>query len=146
MKPFQKISMFCLFILPMIGRTETKEIPFTLDNRDRIIRIEQKVESLDKKIDLKVDGLRTEMNARFETVNQRFDSMDKRFDQLFNFLWAFTGIFTAMMVSVFGFAFWDRKLSLAPIKKENTRTLNALRDYAEHQPKLQEILKNAGLL
>ncbi len=45
--------------------------------------------------------------------------MDKRFDQLFNFLWAVIGIFTAMTVSVFGFAFWDRKLSLAPIKKEN---------------------------
>jgi hypothetical protein len=24
-----------------------------------------------------------------------------------------------MMVSVFGFAFWDRKLSMAPIKREN---------------------------
>jgi hypothetical protein len=51
-----------------------------------------------------------------------------------------------MMVSVFGFAFWDRKLSLAPMKKENAKTLSALRDYAEHQPKLREILKNAGLL
>jgi len=47
---------------------------------------------------------------------------------------------------VFGFAFWDRKLSLAPMKNENAKTLNALRDFAEHQPKLREILKNAGLL
>ncbi|MFZ4522457.1 MAG: hypothetical protein ACOYNC_12180 [Bacteroidales bacterium] len=39
--------------------------------------------------------------------------MNSRFDQLFNFLWAIIGIFTAMMVSVFGFAFWDRKLSMA---------------------------------
>jgi len=93
-------------------RAETKEIPFTLDDRDRIIRTEQGIESVDKKIDSKVDGLRSEMIARFET-------MDKRFDQLFNFLWAFIGIFTSMMVSVFGFAFWDRKLSLAPMKKGN---------------------------
>lgn len=91
-----------------------------------------KVDALDKKIDSKVDGLRSEMNARF--------------DQLFNFLWAFIGIFTAMMVSVFGFAFWDRKLSLAPMKAENLKTLNALREFAEHQPKLREILKNAGLM
>ncbi|MEI7983385.1 MAG: hypothetical protein WCI71_17170, partial [Bacteroidota bacterium] len=108
MKTFQKIIVYLVLMLPAIGLAETKEIPFTLDDRDRIIRTEQKVEALDIKIDTKVDGLRSEMNARFETI-------DKRFDQLFNFLWAFIGIFTAMMVSVFGFAFWDRKLSLAPM-------------------------------
>ncbi len=135
MKTVQKISIFFLLFLPTIGLAEIKEIPFTLDDRDRIIRTE-----------LKVESVKTEMNARFEAVNQRFDAVDKRFDQLFNFLWAFIGIFTAMMVSVFGFAFWDRKLSLAPMKKDNLRTLNALREYAEHQPKLREILRNAGLM
>jgi ABC-type phosphate transport system auxiliary subunit len=129
---------------------ETKVIPFTLDDRDRIIRTEQKIEALDEKLsaklDAKVDGLRAEMNARFETVNKQFAAIDQRFDQLFNFLWAFIGIFTAMMASVFGFAFWDRKLSLDPIKKENLKTLNVLRAMAEHQPKVREILKNAGLM
>jgi hypothetical protein len=114
--------------MPSVIRAETKEIPFTLDDRDRIIRTEQKVESV-----------KTEMSVRFEAI-------DKRFDQLFSFLWAIIGTFTAMMISVFGFAFWDRNLSLAPIRKDNLKTLNALRDYAEHQPKLREILKNAGLL
>ena len=128
MKTIQKIGLFFLLCLPTIGFAEIKEIPFTLDDRDRIIRTEQKVESV-----------KAEMNSRFEAVNQRFD-------QLFNFLWAVIGIFTAMTVSVFGFAFWDRKLSLAPMKKDNLRTLNALQEYAEHQPKLREILKNAGLM
>jgi hypothetical protein len=132
MKTIQKIILFFLLILPIIGIAETKDIPFTLDDRDRIIRTEQKVEALNAKIDSKVDGLRSEMNARF--------------DLLFNFLWAIIGIFTTMMVSIFGFAFWDRKLSLAPIKNDNLKTLNALRDFAEHQPKLREILKNAGLM
>ena len=139
MTTIQKFFMFFLLVMPLVGLAETKEIPFTLDDRDRIIRTEQKIASLDAKIDSKVDGLRSEINARFESI-------DKRFDQLFNFLWAFIGIFTAMMVSVFGFAFWDRKLSLLPMKRENVRMLNALRDFAEHQPKLREILKNAGLL
>ena len=117
MKTLKKILVIILFALPLFVKAEVKEIPFTLDDRDRIIRTEQKVES---------------MNARF--------------DQLFNFLWAITGIFTAMMISVFGFAFWDRKLSLAPLKRENSRILEALRAYSDHQPKLREILKNAGLL
>jgi hypothetical protein len=132
MKTIQNIIVFFLLMVPMIGLAETKEIPFTLDDRDRIIRTEQKIEALNAKIDMKVDGLRSEMTSRF--------------DQLFGFLWAIIGIFTTMMVSIFGFAFWDRKLSLAPMKRDNLKTLNALRDFAEHQPKLREILKNAGLL
>ena len=142
MKTIQKIILFFLLALPMLGIAETKEIPFTLDDRDRIIRTEQKVESV-----------KTEMNARFETVNQHFTAIDQhfttvdqRFDQLFNFLWAIIGIFTTMMVSIFGFAFWDRKLSLAPLKKEDPRILAVLVDFAKTQPKLSEILKNAGLL
>jgi len=150
MKAIKNFILILLLILPFLAKAEIKEIPFTLDDRDRIIRTEQKVEALDAKInskvaaldakiDSKVDGLRSEMNSRFESI-------DARFNQLFNFLWAIIGIFTAMMVSVFGFAFWDRKLSLAPMKIENAKTLQALRDFAEHQPRLREILKNAGLL
>ncbi len=139
MKNLKQRFFILVFLIPLLAQAVGQEIPFTLDDRDRIIRTEQKVEALDAKIgaldvkiDSKVNDLRSEMNARF--------------DQLFNFLWAIIGIFTTMMVSVFGFAFWDRKLSLAPMKREQERTLNSLRDYAEHQPKLREILKNAGLM
>lgn len=139
MKTIRKFIGIFLFIFPLFVQAEVKEVPFTMDDRDRLIRTEQKVQALDAKIDMKIDGVRSEMNARFEAI-------DKRFDQLFSFLWAIIGIFTTMMVSVFGFAFWDRKLSLAPVKRENQKMLMVLRDYAKHQPKLQEILKNAGLL
>ena len=128
MKTTKNLIGILMFLLPILIKAEVKEIPFTLDDRDRIIRTEQKVESL-----------QLEMNSRFET-------MDKRFDQLFNFLWAIIGIFTTMMISVFGFAFWDRKLSLAPLKKQDQKILTVLVDYAKTQPKLSEILKNAGLL
>ncbi len=128
MKKLRQIVTILLFSLPVFVKAEVKEIPFTLDDRDRIIRTEKEIISL-----------KSEMNARFE-------ASDKRFDQLFNFLWAIIGIFTTMMVSVLGFAFWDRKLSLAPLKKENMKLLEVLRDYSDHQPKLREILKNAGLL
>jgi hypothetical protein len=132
MKAIQKILLLILLALPGFIRAEGKDIPFTLDDRDRIIRTEQKVEALESKIDSKVDGLRSEMNARF--------------DQLFNFLWAIIGIFTTMMISVFGFAFWDRKLSLAPVKREEEKIKTVLREYSKIQPKLAEILRNAGLL
>lgn len=128
MKKLRQFVTILLFSLPVFVIAEVKEIPFTLDDRDRIIRTEKEVISL-----------KSEMNTRFE-------ASDKRFDQLFNFLWAIIGIFTTMMVSVLGFAFWDRKLSLAPLKRENMKLLEVLRDYSDQQPKLREILKNAGLL
>ena len=143
MKTIQKIILFLLLILPFIGMTETKEIPFTLDDRDRIIRTEQKVEALNAKVDNKVDGLRNEMNTKIDGLHSE---MTARFDQLFSFLWALIGIFTTMMVSIFGFAFWDRKLSLAPLKKQDQQILSVLVDFAKTQPKLTEILKSAGLL
>ena len=143
MKTIQKVILFFLLVVPMIGTAETKEIPFTLDDRDRIIRTEQKVEALNAKIDNKVDGLRNEVNTKIDGLHSE---MTARFDQLFSFLWAIIGIFTTMMVSIFGFAFWDRKLSLAPLKKQDQRILSVLMDYAKTQPKLIEILKSAGLL
>ncbi len=121
MKTLKQLFFILVFLIPMLAQAVEKEIPLTLDDRDRIIRTEQKVESLN-----------AEMNARF--------------DQLFNFLWAIIGIFTTMMVSVFGFAFWDRKLSMRPMKDEQRKIMLVLREYADHQPRLREILKNAGLL
>jgi hypothetical protein len=132
MKTVKTIITAILLLASLLLKAEVKEIPFTLDDRDRIIRTEQKVEALNAKVDSKVDGLRSEMNARF--------------DQLFNFLWAIIGIFTTMMISVFGFAFWDRKLSLAPLKKDDQKIISVLADYAKTQPKLLEIMKNAGLM
>lgn len=128
MKILKRIIGIIFLLFPLFIKAEVKDVPFTLDDRDRIIRTEQKVEAV-----------KTEISTRFEAV-------DKRFDQLFNFLWAIIGIFTTMMISVFGFAFWDRKLSLAPLKKEDQRIIAVLVDFAKTQPKLLESLKNAGLL
>lgn len=132
MNTIQKIACFFLLLLPLFIRAENKEVPFTLDDRDRIIRTEQKVEAVNAKIDMKVDGLRSEMNARFE--------------QLFNFLWAIIGIFTTMMISVFGLTLWDRKITIAPLKREDEKLKIALREFSRTQPKLAEILRNAGML
>ncbi len=142
MKTIQKITLLILLLLPIIVRAEVKEVPFTLDDRDRIIRTEQKIEAVKTEMNARFEGV----DKRFESVDKRFDNVDKRFDQLFNFLWAIIGIFTTMMVSVFGFAFWDRKLSLAPLKREDEKLKSVLLEYSRFQPKLAEILRNAGML
>ena len=139
MKKTRSSFLIILTLLSLTAGAKTIELPFTSDDRDRLVRTEQKVESFDDKLDTRITGMHTEMTARF-------DAVDKRFDQLFQFLWVIIGVFTTMMVSVFGFAFWDRKLSLSPLKRENEKIVSALRDYSKNQPKLQELLRSAGLM
>ena len=89
METTKKILWIVLLLIPFILQAEVKEIPFTLDDRDRIIRTEQKVEALNAKI----DGVKGQMDSKFDTFRLE---MNARFDQLFNFLWAIIGIFTTI--------------------------------------------------
>ena len=41
MKTLKKIIVFLFLSIPVLVKAETKEIPFTLDDRDRIIRSEK---------------------------------------------------------------------------------------------------------
>ncbi|MEI8005503.1 MAG: hypothetical protein WCI48_04795 [Bacteroidota bacterium] len=135
MKKILRIASVLFVLLPVLVKAEIREVPFTLDDRDRMIRTEQNI-----------NAIKAEMDARFESVDVRFVSIDKRFDRLFNFLWAIIGIFTTMIVSVFGFAFWDRKLSLAPMKREEEKIKTVLRELSKSQPKLAGIMRQAGML
>ena len=138
------LSTTGIFLLLLVSglKANNNQVPFTLQDRDKIIQTEQKLDFLKSEMNSRFEAV----DRRFEAVDRRFDSIDKRFDQLFNFLWAIIGIFTSMFIATLGFAFWDRKLSLAPIKRDNDKLLMVLRDFAKHQPKLSEILRNAGLL
>ena len=108
MKTIIHILTALLLLVSLTMKAESREVPFTLDDRDRIMRTEQEIKSLRNETNVKFDAV----DKRFDAVDKRFEAVNQRFDQLFNFLWAIIGIFTTMTVAVFGFAFWDRKLSL----------------------------------
>jgi len=116
----------------------SKEVPFTLEDRDRIIRLEAKLDEIDK---------------RFEQIDKRFEQIDKRFEQVISFLWILTTIFIAITSATIGFAFWDRKTSLKPIEEKVTinekkleHALAALRKLASVDKKVHAILKEFNLL
>jgi hypothetical protein len=116
----------------------SKEVPFTLEDRDRIIRLEAKLDEIDK---------------RFEQMDKRFEQIDKRFEQVISFLWILTTIFIAITSATIGFAFWDRKTSLKPIEEKVTinekkleHALAALRKLASVDKKVHAILKEFNLL
>ena len=136
----KKVVFIFLIVLIFCNATTAfcKEVPFTLEDRDRIIRLEAKLDEIDK---------------RFEQMDKRFEQIDKRFEQVISFLWILTTIFIAITSATIGFAFWDRKTSLKPIEEKVTinekkleHALAALRKLASVDKKVHAILKEFNLL
>ncbi|GAB4219470.1 MAG: hypothetical protein Kow00102_02790 [Spirochaetota bacterium] len=138
MKVCYPLIILLILIIFFAGSTYAKEVPYTLDDRDRIIRVEVKINEMDK---------------RFEQIDKRFEQIDKRFDQIITFLWILTAIFITITSATLGFAFWDRKTVLKPIEEKVTSNekkidsaLAAFRKLATVDKKVYAILKEFNLL
>ncbi|MEO0254299.1 MAG: hypothetical protein ABIN20_02615 [candidate division WOR-3 bacterium] len=138
------IILFTLF--KAFSPSFAKEVTFTQEDRDRLIKLEVKVEEGFKMI-----------NQRIEDINKRIDdtkaSLQKQIDDLKSFmLWGFGILFGGMGILI-GFVIWDRRTALAPAIRKNKeleereeRLERALKELAKKDPKVEEALKNAGLL
>ncbi len=125
------------------------ETPFTLEDRDRLIRLETKLEVGFQQIDKRFEDLRDDMNKRFEQV-------DKRFDQTLTFLWMLTGIFTTLTLGVIGFAYWDRRTIIRKAKEETVveiegegrlkDMINALRELSKSNGEIAKVLRQFHIL
>ena len=134
MKKIPFTLLVLLFTIGCFAQGENQAIPFTLADRDRIIRLEEKMDS-------KFDAI----DSKFDAIDTKFDSLDKRMTQLFNFLWVLMAMFTVITATTLGFAFWDRKTANKPLKEENKKIMTILKDFSKDEPRLKEILKNASV-
>ncbi len=136
--------------------SQSREVPFTLDDRDRIMRTEEKLIALENKLDNSIGSLRSEMNARFEAVDSRFNSMDSKLasmDTKFETLyWAF-GIVIALILFLLGYIIWDRRTALNPVQDKTNNLENRLtkleivvKEQARKDPVFAELLRHAGIL
>ena len=161
--------MLCASPIAMAG-----DIPFTLEDRDRLTRIEAKLENFEnsmekrfQQVDIRFTELREDMNKRFEQidkrfeqVDKRFEQVDKRFEQMFNFVWILATIFTAITAATIGFAVWDRRTMVRPfeskvkqieeriegIDKDTVSTIvRVLKEFAIMDVKMGDILKKFHL-
>jgi len=113
-----------------------KEVPFTQEDRDRLIRLE------------------VTMKEFKESVDKRFEQVDKRFGEMITFFWMIIGIFTAITVSTIGFAIWDRRSMIRPFESKVReleqgkidKVISSLRTLAETDTKLAEALRRYNLL
>ena len=108
---------------------------FTQDDRDRLIRLETKLEELEKRM---VEGQ---------------NSLQRQLDDVKTFmLWGFGILFGGMGILI-GFVIWDRRTALSPVIRSNReleireeKIERALKELAAKDHNVAEALKHAGLL
>ena len=119
-----------------------QQIPYTLEDRERLVRIETKLEEMNKRF-----------AQRFAQIDQRFAQIDQRFGQLITLFLGIVGAFTGVVAATIGFAIWDRRTALTPalrrsqsLEERQDRVERALQELAADNPKMAEVLRRVGLL
>ena len=154
---------------------DTRFIIYYIDKRFE--QVDKRFEMLQREMDKRFEILQREMDKRFEQIDKRFEQVDKRFEQvdkrfeqvdkrfeqvnnrfndLIQFLWMLTGIFTTLVLTVLGYAWWDRRTiirearnqAVAQIEKEGRLKdlILALREKAKKDRELATILRSFNLL
>lgn len=108
------------------------EIPFTLEDRERMIRIEE--------------GLKYNQ----QQISELRSSTQQQISELRSFmLWGF-GITFAGIFALIGFVIWDRRTAINPVLRKQQeleeKIERVLKEYAKVEPKLEQILRSIGML
>lgn len=102
-----RITMGILVIAWLIFSSSfilAREIPYTQEDRDRLIRVEEGLNAVNKRID---------------DMNKRIDDLREEIRDLKNFmLWGFGILFGGMGILI-GLVIWDRRTALSPRYEEN---------------------------
>ena len=147
-----RILTFILFLFFFAGNLYPQDnntpVPFTLGDRDRLMRNEQNI----KNVRAEINGLRTEMNVRFESVQNDINGLEQKMDVKFesqqkqiNMIITLLFFLLGGMMSLIGFVIYDRRTAIKPVMKQQDSLEKALVEYAKEDKRLRDILKNAGI-
>ena len=140
-----KKLLILAFVLLFSGILKAQEqqvvVPYTLADRDRAIRTEARMETLDAKVgglDKRFEGL----DKRIDDIHSQINRLEDKFDSYF--MWGF-GLVLMSIFGLIGFIIYDRRTTLAPVESKTDRIIKVLRDAAEKDPALREALKKTAL-
>ncbi|GIV44870.1 MAG: hypothetical protein KatS3mg035_1993 [Bacteroidia bacterium] len=168
------IIFFLLFfpITTYAQKDSTMVVPFTLSDKIRLIRMEEqmnaKFEQIDKRFEQidkrfeQIDKRFEQIDRRFEQIEKRFERLEKKIERLEDLVWASIFTIFGAVFTLIGFILWDRRTFLKPIalqmetlkseidkQKETSnkvqQLINVLKEKAQDDEKLQEILKKFNL-
>ena len=135
-----KFVLSILYIALSFSAFAQEQVPYTLDDRDRLIRVEERLNSVEKQMAVE------------------FDSVDTRFTFLY---WALSILIGLVLINL-GYTVWDRRTAIHPIKEklkfieadkdninkkmvEVDKIKAALKEMGESDQKIAEILKRVAL-
>lgn len=134
--------MFLLLLTALPAISQSREVPYTLDDRDRVIRVEARMEALEAKM----DAVETKMDIKFDSQQQQLNDLKTMF------FWGF-GIIITLIIFILGYMIWDRRTALKPALDKadeaglfSKSIMRVLRDYAQKNTEFAEIMKIHGLL
>ena len=130
-------------------------VPFTLADKIRLIRIEDRMESKFQEIDRRFE----QMDKRFEQMDKRFEQIEKRLERLEDLVFNTTLVLLGAMLTLVGFIIWDRRTFLKPVQNElqelkrtqeierekTHKIIELLKEKSLYDEQLKEILKKMGL-
>ena len=135
MKSIVVILLFLSLIgIPMHAQEQQVVVPYTLADRDRAIRTEARIETLEAKIQ--------SLDKRFDDVHLQINRLEDKFDKYF--MWGF-GLVLMSIFGLIGFVIYDRRTTLAPVESKTERIIKALKEASEKDPALKEALKRTAL-
>jgi len=132
-----KNGFFAILSVLLLSDAFAKDISYTLEDRDRIIRVEAKVEQFDKRFE-QIDKRFEQIDKRFEQIDKRFEQVDGRIGRLEDIMLGGFGLLFTTMVGMVGFVLWDRRTALAPAIRES-------RELREREERVERILKEIAL-
>ncbi|GAB4453005.1 MAG: hypothetical protein OHK0036_15440 [Bacteroidia bacterium] len=138
-------SIISLFIVVNIANSQNSKpsdnttnkdipIPYTLSDRERLIKLETKVDNLEKK----ADDMQQQMPLMREEMHEEIKEIRS------DIRWLAAGIFITGMLAIVGFILWDRRTYIKPFEaraKEIESTLEDIKKDRNLLYKLLDILK-----
>ncbi len=148
----------------LVEESRTGEVvPFTLSDRDRLIRLEEGQKSLQRQIDdfrVEMGGLKVatqrQMGDLKVTTQRQMGDLKLQIDDLKNLIYVvLTGMIGLMggMIGMVGYVVWDRRTVVAPVAKKHLEleeredlVERALKAYAEVESRMGEVLRSIRLI
>ena len=146
----KRYLIFSIIVINLMVPPLSQAEEFTQKDRERLIRLETKVEEGQKALQRQFTNLSTATQRQTDNLRA---GMQRAIDDLrVLILWGF-GILFGGMGLLIGFVIWDRRTALEPVAKkyreleeQGEKYNRALKEYARVEPKLAEILRALNLL
>ncbi len=113
---------------------------------ERLTRLEEGQKALREQMIAGQKALREQMVAGQNGLQSQINSLQNLMAGGFGVI--FVGIF-----GLFGFVIWDRRTALSPVirktrelEEDRDMTLKVLKEYAQKEPRLAEVMKSKGLI